>query len=155
MVLPSPHRSMGYVGGCHDDGPLSLQPASDWLLWLLLSSPGVCSALLKQHFDGNFIGESSISKSFLLSSLFWFMYSLIYLCTWNRGRAEEGGGWEEEDNDSYNALYSTPRERRWYICLLKCSATDEQSSAAKRYKALCLPSPPIPSHPILALLMSQ
>lgn len=32
----------------------------------------------------SFIADSSVSKSLLLSSLFWFMYSLIYLCMWTR-----------------------------------------------------------------------
>lgn len=43
----------------------------------------------------SFIADSSASKSLLLSSLFWFMYSLIYLCMWTRGgekrRGKEGG----------------------------------------------------------------
>lgn len=58
----------------------------------------------------SFIADAFVSKSLLLSSLFWFMYSLIYLCIWTRGggkRLGERRGWNKEDSNSYNACYYT------------------------------------------------
>lgn len=40
----------------------------------------------KRHIDGVLLPFLSASKSLLLSSLFWFMYSLIYLCICRRER---------------------------------------------------------------------
>lgn len=87
----------------------------------------------------SFIAESSVSKSLLLSSLFWFMYSLIYLCMWAKGGEK---GWEQRRRGAgrgrqrqlqCSLLY--PGERLRYICLLKTSATDKHSAAAESYKA--------------------
>lgn len=39
----------------------------------------------------SFIADSSASKSLLLSSLFWFMYFLIYLCMWTKGGQKRRG----------------------------------------------------------------
>lgn len=101
----------------------------------------------------SFIAVSSVSKSLLLSSLFWFMYSLIYLCMWTRGGEKrwgmkKGGGVGRGRQRQLQCLLLYPRERLRYICLLKASATDKHSAAAERYKALSVaPKPPTPSQP--------
>lgn len=96
----------------------------------------------------SFIADSSVSKSLLLSSLFWFMYSLIYLCMWTRGGEKRRRGVERGRQRQLQCLLLYPGERLRYICLLKAPATDKHSAAAACYKASSVaPKPPAPSQP--------
>lgn len=99
----------------------------------------------------SFIADSSVSKSLLLSSLFWFMYSLIYLCMWTRGgeeRWQKRRGEERGRQRQLQCLLLYPGERLRYICLLKASATDKHCTATECYKALSVaPKPPTQSQP--------
>lgn len=99
----------------------------------------------------SFIADSSVSKSLLLSSLFWFMYSLIYLCMWTRGGEERWQKRRVEERGRQRQLQCLllyPGERLRYICLLKASATDKHCTATECYKALSVaPKPPTQSQP--------
>ncbi len=81
-----------YIGGCHGDHPPCCQATCDWpcqplIGWGLLKIPKMLSEKKKTwHMDWVLLPLLSTSKSCLLSSLFWFMYSLIYLCICRRER---------------------------------------------------------------------
>lgn len=84
-----------YIGCCHGDHPPCCQATCDWPCQPLigrdlLKVPKMLSEkkkdAKKRHIDGVVLPFLSTSKSLLLSSLFWFMYSLIYLCICRRER---------------------------------------------------------------------
>lgn len=118
---------VGCVVSCHDNSPLL--PAYLGLALCLLTGawqPRGLRCCSPMTVWWSFIANSSVSKSLLLSSLFWFMYSLIYLCMWTMGREErrERGrrGWKKGRRQQLQYLLLYPRERLQYICLLKASA---------------------------------
>lgn len=82
----------------------------------------------------SFIADSSVSKSLLLSSLFWFMYSLIYLCMSLPQREGRKGGGEQgvEKGRQWQLQYFLlyPGESLHYICFLA-----QTSTAAESYRA--------------------
>lgn len=116
-------------------------------LWLVQGCLQACCADLKRHFDGVLLQILRFLKSLLLSFLFWFMYSLIYLCTWVKGGRRRGKtrGAGSGRQRQLQCLLLYPRERLRHICLLKASATDRHNTAAERYKASSVaPKPPAP-----------
>lgn len=125
---------VGCVVRCHDNSPLL--PAYLGLALRLLAGarqPRGLHRCSPMTVWWSFIANSSVSKSLLLSSLFWFMYSLIYLCMWMMGReerrGEEGAGGEKRRRQQLQSLLLYPRERLRYICLLKAPA---QTGTAQR-----------------------
>lgn len=83
---------VGCVVSCHDNSPLL--PAYLGLALCLLTGarqPRGLHRCSPMTVWWSFIANSSVFKSLLLSSLFWFMYFLIYLCMWTMGREERRG----------------------------------------------------------------
>lgn len=118
---------VGCVARCHDNSPL-LHAYLGLALCLLTGArqPRGLHRCSPMTVWWSFIANSSVSKSLLLSSLFWFMYSLIYLCMWTMGTEErrggEGAGGKKGRRQQLQYMLLSPRERLRYICLLKAPA---------------------------------
>lgn len=142
VPYPYVHTYVGCVAGCHDNSPLL--PAYLGLALCLLTGArqprGLhrCSPVTVWW---SFIANSSVSKSLLLSSLFWFMYSLIYLCMWMMGREEErrggegAGGKKKRKTATTTILAATPEGTPAEHLPFKSCSSDRRSTEADNYKA--------------------
>lgn len=129
-----------------------------YLLWLLLSSPWVCTAALKRQFDGVLLPIlPSLNRSCCHLYFDLCIPWSIYACERREGRrgGRRGGGKGRQRQLRCSLLY--PGERLRYICLLKASATDKHSGAAESYKASSVapPTPPPVNRHCMHVLYTQ
>lgn len=121
-------------------------PTWVWLcaFWLVLGSPGVCTAALQWQFDGVLLPIlPSLNRSCCHLYFDLCIPWSIYACEWWEGRRRGGegaGGKKKERRQQLQYLLLHPRERLRNICLLKAAA---QTDAAQKQTTTKPPPPPM------------